>query len=231
LKLSWKIKELAVTSTEKDTIKGIKVENVLAENKYGMKNITEGNVKNLSALLSGLLQTTLDAVQYRMNVIESDLARPMLEFRFVAVDGLGIRSLNFRFIDMSHRARLVTGFYDTSFPHPHNALANAILSSSAPYGCYGNVMYLASRQANQIHSANVQHPGVMLRIHEYFKFNLQLIVKPRKEERDIVIGDGGSLRQLDLQLVDKWFQPVVLLNPMIVTIKMRPIMEEQVSYG
>jgi hypothetical protein len=36
---------------------------------------------------------------------------------------------------------------------------------------------------------------------------------------------------LDLQLVDKWFQPVKLLNPMIVTIKMKPIMEEQICYG
>jgi hypothetical protein len=93
------------------------------------------------------------------------------------------------------------------------------------------MMYLVSKQGNAIHSANVQHPGVLLRINEFLMSTLPVIIKPREDDRDIVIGDGSSMREIELQLVDRWFEPVKIMNPMIVTIKMEPIMEEQVWYG
>jgi hypothetical protein len=224
--------------TEKDMVMDLSLTNPIKPKRYNLKDVTEGNVKNLSTLLRGLLQgQMLEDTTYHMDVIESDLMRPILEFSFVSSTTTDPNvepdtdTLPFRFTNMSHRAKLVTGFYDTEFPYPATGFENKVKSPSAPFGCYGNLLYLTSKQANQIHSANVQHPGVLLRIHEFFKYNLQLIVKPRKEDRDIVIGDGTSLRQIDIQLVDRWFQPVKLLNPMVVTIKMKPIMEEQVFYG
>jgi hypothetical protein len=92
-------------------------------------------------------------------------------------------------------------------------------------------MYLVSNQGSAIHSANVQHPSVLFRINEFLLPTLPVLIKPREEERDYQITDGSSMREIELKLVDRWFEPILLRNPMVVTIKMEPIMEEQVWYG
>jgi hypothetical protein len=106
----------------------------------------------------------------------------------------------------------------------------AIISPSVPYTYHGNKLYLMSHQGNVIQSCNVQSPGVLLRINEFLMSTLPVLIKPKKEERDVVIGDGTSLRQFDIKLVDRWYEPVILLNPMIVTIKMKPILLDNVYY-
>jgi hypothetical protein len=205
--------------------------------KHHFGDLTEGNVKNLKTVLANFLKLGAGLNDVVMEIEEEDQMRPILSFTchlpvIKNADGTSPPPVTvpFHFLDMSHRASLVMGFYDTPLPYPSGPVPK-IISPSAPYACYGNMLYLTSKQGNCIHSANVQHPAVIFRIHEYLKFNMVLLCKPRKEERDEVIADPGALRQIDLQLVDRWFQPVKILNPMIVTIKMEPIMEEQIWYG
>jgi hypothetical protein len=136
----------------------------------------------------------------------------------------------FRISNMSHRVKLLTGFYDVKFPYPSNFVTE-VISPSAPFNYHGNKLYLVSNQGNVIHSGNTQHPSVLFRINEFLMSTLPILIKPREDERDIVIADGSSMREIELKLVDRWFEPVKIKNPMVVTIKMEPIMEEQVWYG
>jgi hypothetical protein len=209
----------------------------LSTRKHFLGDLTEGNVKNLKTVLTKFLKLGAGLNDFVMEIEEEDQMKPILTFTChlpQQLDALGNKlalvTVPLRFLDMSHRASLVMGFYDTPLPYPPSP-AVKIISPSAPYACYGNMLYLTSKQGNSIHSANVQHPAVIFRIHEYLKYNMVLLCKPKKEERDEVIADPGALRQIDLSLVDRWFQPVKILNPMIVTIKMEPIMEEQIWYG
>jgi hypothetical protein len=133
----------------------------------------------------------------------------------------------FEIVGMSHRAKLITGFYDAQFPIACDPLTMKIKAPSAPYVYHGNKLYLISNQGNAIHSSNIQHPGVLLRINEFLMSTLPVLIKPREDERDVMIGDGYSLREIELKLVDRWYEPIKIRNPMVVTIKMEPIMEEQ----
>jgi hypothetical protein len=128
-------------------------------------------------------------------------------------------------LEKSQIDKLITGFYDTTFPVLSDDY-DTIDSPSVPYVYHGNKLYLVSNQGVGIHSSNVQHPSVLFRINEFLMSTLPVLIKPREDERDVVIGDGGSLREIELKLVDRWYEPIKIRNPMVVTIKMEPIMEE-----
>jgi hypothetical protein len=142
------------------------------------------------------------------------------------------KTVPFRFNDMSHRARLVTGYYHYDFNNPENAEAEMQQTApSAPLAHFGNMLYLVSNNENVIHSSNCQNPSVIYRIQQTFIPNQLILQKPLKEERDEVIADGSSLRQLKLTLTDRWLQPVKIKCPLVVTIKMQPIKEDVPTYG
>jgi hypothetical protein len=130
---------------------------------------------------------------------------------------------------MSHHAKLVLGFYDVILPMTDFYVYFS--SRSAPYTSLGNKLYLVSDQGNVIQSSNIQKPTVIFRINEFIVATYPILIKPRKDERDVIIADGTNFHELHLKLVDRWNEPVFLSSPMLVTIKMKPIMEDVVNYG
>jgi hypothetical protein len=157
-----------------------------------------------------------------------DETKTVLEFSFTVNNS----PVPFAFRNMSHRARLVTGFYDFDFSHPNNEeLKLAQPSPSAPLPHFGNLLYLVSNNGNVIHSTNCQNPSVIYRIQTPLSANMPILIKPLKEERDEVIADGTSLRNLKLTLTDRWLEPVKIKCPLVVTIKMQPIKEDVPTYG
>jgi hypothetical protein len=135
---------------------------------------------------------------------------------------------------MSGNFQIFTGFYDNDPkgpPSKDDVFEKEVLGKGYPMPFFGRALYLASAEGNVIHSAFSQHPSVICRINEYIRDGMPLIVKPLKEQRDEVIADATSLRKIELELVNRWMQPVRLQNPMIVTIKMRPVHEDVVTYG
>jgi hypothetical protein len=184
--------------------------------KFYLQNLMNVEVMDVARVLSNMAIND----EYQLFVAQNG---PLLSFMFV--DRSEGTNIPFVIRDMSHRAKLLTGFYDTKLPIISESFT--IESPSVPYVYHGNKLYLVSNQGNAIHSSNVQFPSVLFRINEFLMSTLPVLIKPREEERDVVIGDGGSLREIELKLVDRWYEPVKIRNPMIVTIKMEPIMEEQ----
>jgi hypothetical protein len=143
-----------------------------------------------------------------------------------------INNKSFGFADMSHRAQLVMGYYDYDFKaHYNDKVVEHPVSPSAPLAHFGNLLYLVSNSGNVIHSSNCQNPSVIYRIQQPFMPNAPILQKPLKEERDEVIADATSLRQISLTLTDRWLNPVKIKCPLIVTIKMQPIKEDVPTYG
>jgi hypothetical protein len=135
----------------------------------------------------------------------------------------------FKITRMSHRAKIITGFYDADFSTFERELY--VYSPSAPYVYHGNKLYLTSDQGNVIKSCNIQSPTVILRINEFMMSGLPLLIKPRAEDRDVIIADGTNFHQISVKLVDRWYQPVILKSPMIVTIKMKPVLLDTPAFG
>jgi hypothetical protein len=200
---------------------------VKVRDRYPLANLTVLDISDIARTLETMC--ALDNPERRLEFI-SDMTNvaPLMGLQHRDFETEELRE--FKVVGLSHRASLVTGFYDTPLPYPAT-YKTFVQTPSAPYVYHGNMMYLISKNGNAIHSANVQHPGVLFRINEFLMSTLPIIIKPREEDRDVVIGDGSSMREIELKLVDRWFEPIKIINPMIVTIKMEPIMEEQVWYG
>jgi hypothetical protein len=171
-----------------------------------------------------------------LNKLLEDVDEPKLKF---AQDGpmllitlvQSTECLDFKIIGMSHRAQLITGLYDVSLPLDCIFSDSTVHAPSVPYIYYGNKLYLTSDQGNVIKSSNVQCPTVIFRINEFLMSTLPILIKPRKEERDVVIADGTNFHEIRVKLVDRWQQPVILKSPMIVTIKMKPMLLDTPAFG
>jgi hypothetical protein len=192
---------------------------------FPLHNCTEWTIRSIPRTLETAFSLTSTDFQIVINGSPNDQLKPMLKYEFTK-NG---QAIAFRFSDMSHRAKLITGFYDYNFKN--GEFSTTIWSPSAPLACFGNMMYLISKQGNVIHSANAQNPSILFRMHDLFKSPLPLIIKAKKGERDEVIADSSAMREIELQLVDRWLEPVKILNPMVVTIAMKPIKEDIPTYG
>jgi hypothetical protein len=84
-----------------------------------------------------------------------------------------------------------------------------------------------SKQGKGIQNSLMGSPNVIFRMNGFLKENTPLIVKSvRKWERDEIICDRDSLTEFDLQLVDRWYVPLKIKRPVLITIKMCPLPEE-----
>jgi hypothetical protein len=131
---------------------------------------------------------------------------------------------NFRFDHMTHRIKLLTGFYDKIFD-PY--FEQTIHAPSCPLTYFGNHFYIMSKQGKGIQNSLMGSPNVIFRMNGFLKENTPLIVKSvRKWERDEIVCDRDSLTEFDLQLVDRWYVPLKIKRPVLITIKMCPLPEE-----
>lgn len=130
----------------------------------------------------------------------------------------------FKFTKMTHRAGLVTGLY--------NVKCNQVFDKDTPFECerpiidYANKLYLVSKQGQSIKSniGNIEYtPSVLASIDHVIGKDIPIMVnfetygKPIKNVVNI-----DSFKQIELELVDFQYQPVPLMSPMFITIKVKP---------
>ncbi|KAK8863590.1 hypothetical protein M9Y10_023735 [Tritrichomonas musculus] len=131
---------------------------------------------------------------------------------------------NFRITSISYRASLITGLYN----HPLNQVfpVNVATTCDVPIFDFYNRLYLISKQGQAIQS-NIDDkeytPSVIACIDHVIRHgvpimqNFETYGKPIKNIVNI-----DSFKQIELELVDFNYQPVKLMSPMFVTIKVNP---------
>ena len=130
----------------------------------------------------------------------------------------------FKFTKISHRVGLVTGLYNIELNKEYSK--NVQIVCERPIYDYANKLYLVSKQGQSIQSniGDVEYtPSVIASIdHEIMEDvpimqNFETYGKPIKNIVNI-----DSFKQIELELVDFQYQPVPLMSPMFITIKVKP---------
>lgn len=131
---------------------------------------------------------------------------------------------NFRFRKITHLAGLVTGLYNIDITRTYPA--NVPIVGERPIFNYANKLYLVSKQGQAIQSniGDMEYtPSVIASIDHIIGQNIPIIQnfetfsKPIKNVVNI-----DSFKQIELELVDFQYQPVPLMSPMFITIKVKP---------
>ena len=135
------------------------------------------------------------------------------------------------FDDITPRARMVFGLQNLEVGKKYGVDVDGHIhrmeyTFDIPVLDYANKMYIISKQGSAVH-ANVGKqeytPSILASIDTVIRDGLPVIVnfesygKPIKNVVNI-----DSFKYMELQLVDYMFQPVLLMNPMFVTVKVKP---------
>ena len=130
---------------------------------------------------------------------------------------------DFEIIDASHRVKLLLGLYHTTLPV--SSTDKVYVCSSPPITNYANKLYLVSLQGQAIHASKEgmeYTPSVACSIDTFIKSGLPLIkdfdINPIK-----TVIQAADLSRSSMTLVDFQFEPVVLLSPLFVTLKIKPV--------
>ena len=130
---------------------------------------------------------------------------------------------DFQIKDASHRVKLLLGLYHTSLPV--SSTDKVYVCSSPPITNYANKLYLVSLQGQAIHATKEGReytPSVACSIDTFIKPGLPLIkdfdINPIK-----TVIQAADLSRSSMTLVDFQFEPVVLLSPLFVTLKIKPV--------
>ena len=120
---------------------------------------------------------------------------------------------DFQIKDASHRVKLLLGLYHTALPV--SSTDKVYVCSSPPITNYANKLYLVSLQGQAIHATKDS-------IDTFIKPGLPLIkdfdINPIK-----TVIQAADLSRSSMTLVDFQFEPVVLLSPLFVTLKIKPV--------
>ena len=131
----------------------------------------------------------------------------------------------FKFTYISHRLALVTGLYNVKLDEVHPR--GVPFLGEIPIVDYANKLYLVSKQGQAIQSniGEVEYtPSVIASIDHVIgqgipiMQNFETYGKPIKNVVNI-----DSFKQIELELVDFQYQPVKLMSPMFITIKVKPV--------
>ena len=136
---------------------------------------------------------------------------------------------DFEIIDASHRVKLLMGLYHTTLPV--SSSNKVYVCSSPPITNYANKLYLVSLQGQAIHASKEgmeYTPSVACSIDTFIKSGLPLIkdfdINPIK-----TVIQAADLSRSSMTLVDFQFEPVVLLSPLFVTLKIKPVKKYMVG--
>ena len=130
---------------------------------------------------------------------------------------------NFRFTKITHRAGLVTGLYNIKLNE--EIPKDSVIVCEKPIMDYANKLYLISKQGQSIQSniGEMEYtPSVIASIDHIvtadvpIMMNFETYGKPIKNIINI-----DSFKQIELELVDFQYQPVPLMSPMFITIKVK----------
>lgn len=131
---------------------------------------------------------------------------------------------NFSFVQITHRARLVTGLIDAPLNVMFETGNDYIFD--IPILDYANKLYLISKQGQSI-SSNIGDreytPSIIANIDTFIKDGVPIIVnfesfsKPIKTTVNI-----NSFKLIEMELVDFMYEPIVLNSPLFITMKVKP---------
>ena len=136
---------------------------------------------------------------------------------------------DFQIIDASHRVKLLLGLYHTTLPV--SSTDKVYVCSSPPITNYANKLYLVSLQGQAIHASKEgmeYTPSVACSIDTFIKPGLPLIKDFDMNPIKTVI-QAADLSRSSMTLVDFQFEPVVLLSPLFVTLKIKPVKKYMVG--
>ena len=130
---------------------------------------------------------------------------------------------SFTITDATHRAKILLGLYHSELPISSNA--GELISPSPPITNYANKLYLISLQGQAIHTTKngmEYTPSIECSIDSVVKSGFPLIkdfnINPIKTVINV-----SDLYRSSMTLVDFQFEPVVLLSPLFVTLKIKPV--------
>ena len=136
---------------------------------------------------------------------------------------------DFQIKDASHRVKLLLGLYHTALPV--SSTDKVYVCLSPPITNYANKLYLVSLQGQAIHATKEgmeYTPSVTCSIDTFIKPGLPLIkdfdINPIK-----TVIQAADLSRSSMTLVDFQFEPVVLLSPLFVTLKIKPVKKYMVG--
>ena len=186
--------------------------------RYSLKtDYTNLNSETLAALLNNLFK------QNELNITVSiDSAQ-----RFVLKS-----SSSFTINSMTYNYKLVTGFFNTSFPiysDYDETLEYFIKSNSAGFSLSTPVLYLLSNVGTlsyrNVNESELSGSKIVMRINNSFSASYPIIVNNSEFETIIPSND---LSALELTLVDAYMKEIKLLTPMYLSITVKIIKDEEI---
>ena len=130
---------------------------------------------------------------------------------------------DFQITEATHRVKLLLGLYHTTLPV--SSTDSTYIFLSPPITNYANKLYLISLQGQAIYATKEGKeytPSVACSIDTFIKPGLPLIKDFDLNPIKTVI-QASDLSLSSMTLVDFQFEPVVLLSPLFVTLKIKPV--------
>jgi len=157
---------------------------------------------------------------YDPNLFEKELSA-IIHPNTVNIDTLGRIVIGssegaVRISDASHRVKMLLGLYHTELPLE----GSSVVCPSAPYLCYGNVLYLLAH-----HGAPVGFNGTKNKeeyhciVYKSFEFLYKGLPIICRHDGVTIRTTADAFRTLEFTLVDMMLQPVKLLAPLHITIE------------
>ena len=138
--------------------------------------------------------------------------------------------VDIRFIEGTHRAKLITGFYNTTEFFLESGDTKAV--PDLPILDFANKLYLVSLQGQAVYSSigDKQYtPSVIANIDTMIVDNEALIVNYDTAKPIKIKCNTDSLKYLEMRLVDFMYQPIILKSPLFITLKIKPALKADVN--
>ena len=175
-------------------------------------NIYFDNVTDYESSLTSTLNKLFEKAGVVMNASRNETGRLKLT-----------SNASFSITDATHRAKILLGLYHSELPISSDD--GELISPSPPITNYANKLYLVSLQGQAIHTTKngmEYTPSIACSIDSFVKSGLPLIkdfnINPIKTVINV-----ADLYRSSMTLVDFQFEPVVLLSPLFVTLKIKPV--------
>ncbi|KAK8834092.1 hypothetical protein M9Y10_020178 [Tritrichomonas musculus] len=167
-----------------------------------------------------------EAYNYSFNYLVKFLntCQKIIEFKNINNRTISLTSTeNIIFKEGSHRAKLITGFFNCSYFEVNANEEKKV--PDLPILDFANKLYLVSLQGVATHSAigdKEYTPSIIANIDTMILDQEALIVNYDITKPIKIKVNTDSLKYLEMRLVDFMFQPVILKSPLFITLKIKP---------
>jgi len=156
---------------------------------------------------------------YEPYLFETELKSILNPF-MVSIDSLGRVVISssegsVRITEASHRAKMLLGLYHTELPIE----GVSITCPSAPYLCYGNVLYLLARHGAPVAFGTKNKEEYHCIVYKSFEFLHRGLPIICRHEGVTIRTTADSFQALQFTLVDMMLEPIILLAPLYITIE------------